>query len=238
MNYPLGDAISGLFGAFAVATALAERNALPRDQQKGVEIDLSATEAMMRMLDPLAAEYRFSGSPRTRTGSRAGYTAPSNVYKTKDGARITLVGSSDPIFVRLCRAMGRPELAKDERFGTNVHRTRHLVAIDTIVADWIASLPFADVSALLDKEEVPFSKVYSIADVMDDPHFRARGATIELRDERLGVIPSPGVVPRFTGRTAGIPCVGPDTGRDNASIYSSLGLTAADLDALQREGVV
>ena len=57
MNYPLGDAISGLFGAFAIATALAERNALPREEQKGVEIDLSATEAMIRLLDPLAAEH-------------------------------------------------------------------------------------------------------------------------------------------------------------------------------------
>jgi len=238
MNYPLGDAISGLFGAFAIATALAERNALPRDQQKGVEIDLSATEAMMRLLDPLAAEYAFTESARTRTGSRAGYTAPSNVYRTKDGAWITLVGSSDPIFVRLCRAMGKPELAKDERFDTNVHRTQNLVDIDNVVADWVASLPLAEVSALLDKEEVPFSKVYSIADVQADPHFKARGALIELQDDKLGPIPAPGVVPRFVGRESRVPCVGPDTGRDNETLYGSLGLSPKDLDLLKREGVI
>jgi crotonobetainyl-CoA:carnitine CoA-transferase CaiB-like acyl-CoA transferase len=96
MNYPLGDAIAGLYGAFAIATALAERNARPQAEQKGIEIDLSATEALLRLLDPLAAEYKFYGAVRERTGSRAGYTAPSNVYKTADGAWITLVGSSDP----------------------------------------------------------------------------------------------------------------------------------------------
>src|SRR3569832_2057275 len=200
MNYPLGDAISGLFGAFAIATALAERNASPPEEQKGVEIDLSATEAMIRLLDPLAAEHRIAGVTRMRTGSRAGYTAPSNVYRTSDGEWITLVGSSDPIFVRLCRAMGRPELAKDERYDTNVHRTQNLVALDTIVADWCASLPLAEVSARLTSEDVPFSKVYSIADVQAAPHFRVRGATIELQDEKLGAIPAPGVVPRFVGR--------------------------------------
>ena len=238
MNYPLGDAISGLFGAFAIATALAERNALPREEQKGVEIDLSATEAMIRLLDPLAAEHAFSGDARNRTGSRAGYTAPSNVYRTKDGAWITLVGSSDAIFVRLCRAMGQPELAKDERFDTNVHRTRNLVEIDTIVAEWMLDLPIAEVATLLDREEVPFSKVYSIADVKEDPHFKARGALIELQDDKLGPIPAPGVVPRFTGREAAIPRVGPDTGADNSAVYSSLGLSPEDLDSLKREGVI
>lgn len=238
MNYPLGDAISGLFGAFAIATALAERNALPREQQKGVEIDLSATEAMIRLLDPLAAEHHVAGVTRMRTGSRASYTAPSNVYRTSDGAWITLVGSSDPIFVRLCRAMRRPELAKDERFDTNVRRTQNLEAIDAIVADWCARLPLAEVSALLDKEEVPFSKVYSIADVQADPHFQARGATIELMDDQLGPIPAPGVVPRFVGRRAEVPCVGPETGRDNERVYGGVGLGPEDIEVLRREGVI
>lgn len=191
MNFPLGDAGAGLFGAFAIATALAERNGLPRQEQTGVEIDLSATEALMRLLDPLAAEYKFSGEARGRTGSRAGYTAPSNVYQSADNAWITLVGSSDPIFARLCRAMHRNDLAADPRFSTNVLRTDNLVAIDDIVAAWCRGLTLAELSARLDREEVPISKVYSIADVQADPHFRARGATIELMDPVLGAIPAP-----------------------------------------------
>lgn len=238
MNYPLGDAIAGLFGAFAISTALAERNARPHEEQRGVEIDLSATEALMRLLDPLAAEYKFSGAARERTGSRAGYTAPSNVYKTADGAWITLVGSSDPIFVRLCRAMEQPSLASDERFTTNVARTRNHVAIDDIVAAWCASLPLAALSERLDKAEVPFSKVYSIADVVADPHFQARGAVIELQDAELGAIPAPAAVPRFVGRTVAVPSVGPRTGQDNASIYGALDVGAAELERLQSARVI
>lgn len=233
MNFPLGDAVAGLFGAFAIATALAGRNARPREQQQGVEIDLSATEALMRLLDPLAAEYKFSGEVRGRSGSRAGYTAPSNVYRTADAAWITLVGSSDPIFARLCRAMGRGDLASDPRFTTNVRRTENLADIDAQVAAWCASLTLAELGELLDREEVPFSKVYSIADVQADPHFRARGATIELMDPVLGAIPAPASVPRFVGRTAPVPCVGPDTGQDNAQVYGELGLGPQELDALK-----
>ena len=238
MNYPLGDAIAGLFGAFAIATALAGRNAKPNAEQKGLEIDLSATEALLRLLDPLAAEYKFSGSVRERTGSRAGYTAPSNVYKTADGAWVTLVGSSDPIFVRLCRAMGQPALAEDPRLKTNVERTRHHVLIDDLVAAWCASLPLAALSERLDEEEVPFSKVYSIADMVTDPHFRAREAFMQLEDPELGAIPAPGIVPRFVGRIPGQPAVGPKTGEHNAPIYAQLGLTTADLERLNSGNVI
>jgi crotonobetainyl-CoA:carnitine CoA-transferase CaiB-like acyl-CoA transferase len=238
MNYPLGDAVSGLFGAFAIATALAERNAQPRELQRGVEIDLSATEAMMRLLDPLAAEHRIAGVVRNRAGSRATYTAPSNVYRSQDDAWITLVGSSDPIFARLCRAIGRPALAQDARFDTNVHRTVHLVELDAIIADWCCGLPLAEIAARLDREEVPFTKVYSIADVAQDPHFLARGAMIELQDPVLGAIPAPAAVPRFTGRVAEIPSVGPDTGQDNSEVYGALGLGAKQLEELQALKVI
>lgn len=238
MNYPLGDAVAGLFGAFAIATALAERNARPVAEQQGVEIDLSATEAMLRLLDPLAAEYRFSGEARSRTGSRAGYTAPSNVYQSADGAWITLVGSSDPIFARLCRAMGREAMATDPLFDTNVHRTENLVALDAIVAGWCRSLPFAELAQRLAREEVPFTKVYSIADVQEDAHLRARGAFIEMQDAKLGAIPAPAAVPRFVGRHGAVPAVGPETGQHNADVYGALGLSAADLAALRQRRVI
>jgi crotonobetainyl-CoA:carnitine CoA-transferase CaiB-like acyl-CoA transferase len=160
------------------------------------------------------------------------------VYRSADAAWITLVGSSDPIFVRLCNAMEQPALAVDPRFSTNVQRTKHHVEIDDIVADWCAALPLAEISARLDRQEVPFSKVYSIADVMQDPHFRARGALMELQDPELGAIPVPAVVPRFIGRTATVPQVGPRTGQDNEAVYGSIGVGGEELGRLRARRVV
>ena len=238
MNYPLGDVVAGLFGAFAISTALAERNALPPTQQRGAEIDLSATEAMARLLDPLAAEYRIGGVVRERTGSRATYTAPSNVFRSADGVWFTLVGTGGPMFARICRAIGREALLSDPRFSDNAARLRHLEALDSLLAQWCAGQPFAQLAARLDSQEVPYSKVYSIADLQADPHMQARGAFIDLEDEQFGTVPAPAPVPRFVGRASAHPgATGPRTGQHNREVYGELGLTEAQLAAL-REGQV
>ncbi|CAM2172061.1 Succinyl-CoA--D-citramalate CoA-transferase [Paraburkholderia sacchari] len=238
MNYPLGDAIAGLFGAFAIAAALAERNALPAGQQKGVEIDLSATEAMLRLLDPLAAEYRYTGEARMRTGSRATYTAPSNVYKTADGQWVTLVGTGDAIFARVCRAMSQPELIQDPRFLTNANRVANLVELDRCLETWFRSLPYLEIAKRLEECEVPFSKIYTMADVEADPHFQARGVLVELQDAELGTVPAPAPVPRYVGRTPAAMTTGPQTGQHNREIYARLGMDEAQLEAFHAAGII
>lgn len=238
INYPLGDAIAGLFGAFAIATALAERNGQEPAKRRGVEIDLSATEALFRLLDPLAAEWRFTHEARKRAGSRASYTAPSNVFQTADGHWITVVGTGNPIFERLCKAMGRPDLITDPRFLNNVLRTEHLQALDALLAEWCRSLPLETLKKRLDDHQMPYSQVNSIADVMKDPHFKQREAVIDLPDRDLGSVPAPCVVPRFVGRQAAVPATGPATGEHNQGFYSALGLSAAEQDRLRQAGVI
>jgi crotonobetainyl-CoA:carnitine CoA-transferase CaiB-like acyl-CoA transferase len=239
MNYPLGDVVAGVFGAFAISTALAERNALPREEQRGAEIDLSATEAMARLLDPLAAEHHIGGVVRERTGSRATYTAPSNVFRAADGVWFTLVGTGGPIFARICRAIGREELLQDPRFADNAARIRHLEQLDALIADWCASHAFAELAERLDREEVPYSKVYSIADLRADPHMQERGAFIDLPDAQFGSVPAPASVPRFVGRHAAPPPdTGPETGQHNREVYGALGLDAPALAALREAKVI
>ena len=238
MNYPLGDAVAGLFGAFSIAAALAERNAQPPGERHGVEIDLSATEAMLRLLDPLAAEFQLGGQARSRTGSCAGYTAPSNVYRTRDGAWLTVVATGDAIFTRLCQAMDRAELAADPRFADNAARIRHLQALDAQIVQWCAALDCAQATAALAAHDIPFSKVCSAEDALQDPHFVERGSFITLPDPDLGPLAAPAPVPRFTGRQAPSPRSGPATGQDNARIYAALGLDAQQQERLRREGVI
>ena len=236
MNFPLGDSIAGLFGAFAIASLAAERARDP--QAPGREVDLSATEALLRVLEPLAAEHECLGEVRGRTGARASYTAPSNIYRTQDDLWITLVGSSDAIFRRLCTAMGTPAWCDDPRYATNPLRVAHLDEVDGPIAHWCASHDYAQLRELLDEHDVPFSKIYSIADVLDDPHFRAREAIVRLPDAALGSLPAPAAVPRFSGHNAPPPRTGPATGEHNAEIYGALGLTASDLAALRAARVI
>jgi len=233
MNYPLGDAIAGLFGAFSISTALAERARTPTDLFQGCEIDLAATEALFRLLDPLAAEMQFMNLVRQRSGSRATYTAPSNVFESADGQWITIVGTGNPIFERICKAMERTDLLTDPRFGNNLDRTRHLVDLDQEIAVWCREHTMAHIMQRLDAHEAPYSRVNSIAQAAQDPHFVARQAVIDLPDADLGSIKAPCIVPRFTGRPLPVPHTGPQRGEHNDAFYSALGLSAQDLADLR-----
>ncbi len=236
MNYPLGDVVGGVFGAFAIAAAVAEQRGIANPCAR--EIDLSVTEAMIRLLDPLPVEFEQLKSARERAGSRATYTAPSNMYRTADGVWLTLVGSSETIFRRLCQAMGASQLADDPRFATNPLRVRHIDALDGLVGRWCASHDFDALQHMLSEHQVPFSKVYDIGDVMRDPHFAAREAIIRIPDADLGSVPAPCVVPRFSGYAPRITSTGPSPGEHNAQVYSALGLEASELAELKAAGVI
>jgi crotonobetainyl-CoA:carnitine CoA-transferase CaiB-like acyl-CoA transferase len=238
MNYPMGDMVAGLFGAFAIASAIAERRRPGNEEMPGQEIDLAATEALFRLLEPLAVEYEQLGQVRERAGNRATYTAPSNMYATADGQWVSLVASSGPIFRRLCRALGQPELADDPRFATNPSRVRHLDALDGLIAGWFAGHAYADIARMLEAHEIPFSKIFSIADIVDDPHFQARQAIVRLPDPDLGSIPAPCVVPRFAGHAPAPARSGPDVGEHNGEIYGALGLTSDEMAVLREAGVI
>ncbi len=236
MNFPLGDVAAGLFGAFSIASALVEQKSLPGTP--GREIDLSATEAMIRLLEPLAVEFEQLGVARERAGSRATYTAPSNMYKTQDGAWLTVVGSSGTTFARLCQAMGRPELPTDPRFATNADRMKNVEQLDGLIAAWCGALSTVDVSAKLDQFQVPFSKIYNIEDVLNDAHFQSRKVIVRLPDPELGSIPAPCTVPRFVGFESPVPRTGPAPGEHNAQVYGAFGLDEASLKVLRDKGVI
>lgn len=238
MNYPLGDSIAGLFGAFAISTALAERARMPDSDYHGSEIDLAATEALSRLLDPLAAEMQFMNVVRQRNGSRATYTAPSNVFQSADGKWITIVGTGDPIFQRICKAMNREDLLIDPRFSNNKQRTKNLVELDQELAAWCRKHTMEFVVQRLNEYEAPYGCVNSIEDFAADPHFISRNALIDLPDDDLGSVKAPCIVPRFIGSDLAIPKTGPHRGQDNDQFYSSLGLSLEQIDELRSNKVI
>jgi crotonobetainyl-CoA:carnitine CoA-transferase CaiB-like acyl-CoA transferase len=237
MNYPAGDVIAGVFGAFSIAAAIARRRAHPGEAP--AEIDLSATEALLRILDPLPVEYERTGEVRGPAGNRATYTAPSNMYRTQDGAWVSLVASSDPIFARLCVAMGAPGLALDARFASMLARVAHSEALDVHIGAWFAGMPAAAALAVCEREGVPLSRVNDIAAVMADPQFAAREAIVRLPDLQLGSLPAPCTVPRMVGAAPlPVPRTGPDVGEHNREVWAEVGVDDAMLAALRRDGVI
>lgn len=237
MGFPISDAVAGLFGAVGILSAMHYR--LKNPQEPGQEIDLSATEAMFRLLDFSAIEFDQLGTIRNRSGNFSQYSAPSNVYRTKDYQWASIAASTQSIFARLVAVMGKPELLDDPRFTTNPDRVRNRAAIDAIVADWIASRTMPELIRDLDAAEVGFSPINSIDKVFEDPQFVARDAIVNVSDRELGVVKMQNVVPRFTRTPGEVRSTGPTLGEHNAEIYGEwLDISLEQRQQLQSEGVI
>ena len=235
-GFPLGDSFAGLFGALGILGAMYHR--LKHPEAPGQEIDLAATEAMFRVVDFLAVEYDQLGVVRERIGNLNAYAAPSNVYRTRDGKWVSLAVSAQSVFERFARAIERPELIADPRFTDNRTRVQNRAAIDAIVAAWFAARDLAGLVALLSQHEITFSPIYSIRDVLADPHFIAREMVTSVDDSVLGPVKMPNVVPRFSATPGAIRSTGPELGEHNAEIYGALGLSAEEIQALKSDGVI
>jgi len=235
-NFPVGDAVAGLFCAFSVAAEIARLRGDP--QALGVEVDISATEAMFRLLDSLPVEYERLGLVRRPAGNRTSYTAPSNMYRSLDGIHFSLVASSNSIFARLCGVIGRPEWADDPRFARNSARVANLDELDSVLAGWFGDRSYDEIEPALEQAGIPFSKVYTIEDIIDDPHYLAREVIVRMPDSDYGSLPGPCIVPRVPGRELPIPRTGPATGEHNDEIYARIGLGPDELARLREQGVV
>ena len=231
----IADYLAGLFAAFSTMVALEYRHRTG----KGQYIDISLYESVFRILDNLASAYDKLGIVRERMGTATPHTVPHNHYPTKDGKWVAIACTSDRIFQRLTKAMGREELAHDPRYQTGAKRVEHREQVDGMVSEWTQTFDTNTLTELLDSEEVPVSPINSIADIFSDPHFQARGSMTEVEDKVIGNVKMPGVVPRMSQSPGRVEHLGPTLGQHNREVYTKLlGSSPAKLAALKEEGVI
>jgi crotonobetainyl-CoA:carnitine CoA-transferase CaiB-like acyl-CoA transferase len=237
LGFPIADAVAGLFGALGIVAALYERQRAPGEP--GQEIDCSLFESMFRVLDFLPIEYDQLGIVRTRSGNRSQYAAPGNVYRTRDGHWASIAASTQSIYERLCRALGRSDLVEDPRFATNQARVANRDALDAIIGGELEKRTIDELRTLLDGHEVGFSPVCTIEDVFADPHVAAREAIVTVDDDELGPVRMQGVVPRFSRTPGRVARAGPALGENNDDVYANLlGLSPADIAGLRERRVI
>ncbi len=235
MGVSIGDTLAATYGCMGALAALHHR-ALSGE---GQIVDASLYESVLQVMESLIPEYAVAGYQRTRTGSILPGIAPSNVYPCSDGEY--LIGANqDAVFARLCTAMGQPELAQDARYATHVARGANQTELDVLIGEWTQTLTVDALEALMIEHAVPAGRIYSAADMMADPHFKAREAIIEVEDPVLGTVPMQGVFPKLSATPGSVRKAAPGAiGEDNAAVLNRwLGLDADAIATLEKNKTI
>ncbi len=234
---PLADMTAALQGVASTMFALYHRDAL--GGRKGQVIDLALYEPLFTILGPQAARYLIDGKKRPRLGNRSENSAPRNIYPASDGKWVAISASTQPMYERLARALGREDLITDERFMNNEARVVNQDELDNIVADAIGKRSSDENMERFNAGGVTASPVYDIEDILADPHFQARNLVRHVPDADFGSVPMQGAFPRMSETPLDIAWTGPALGEHTEKILTEwLGLAPSEIERLRNEDVV
>jgi succinyl-CoA---D-citramalate CoA-transferase len=238
MHISLGDSLAGMFAAQGILAALYRRDAL--GGETGQVVDVSLLESCFALLESTVPEYDRLGIVRGPGGTGLKGVAPSNIFKSRDGKWVVIAANADNVFRRLCEAMGEPDLADDERFSTHLARGDNQEELEGIVAEWAGRHDAAEIDRVLNDAGVICGPIYTIADIFEDEHFRAREMLVEHVDPEFGPYIGPGIVPKFSNTPGAIRWSAPwEHGSHNREVYGELlGLGDDELRELAEEGVL
>lgn len=231
----LGDSLASLHGVIGALMSLLR---VKTGQGDGQIVDVSLAESVFNLMESLVPEYDMLGHVRERSGGALPGIAPSNTYLTADGAYVVIAGNSDPIYKRLMTSIGRSDLAEAPEFAHNDGRAAKSGLLDAAITHWTSSLPIDQVLSALEAAEVPAGRIYSVADIVGDPHYQARDMLLNAELPGGVSVKMPGIVPKLSETPGGVNWQGPTLGQHTDDILGSLGLTVADIQRLKTSGVV
>ncbi|MFN3641983.1 MAG: CaiB/BaiF CoA transferase family protein [Gemmobacter sp.] len=217
----LGDTLTALFAFEGLLLALYWRDA--RGGGRGQVVDATIAESCFAMLESALPEYDKTGYVRGPSGTALPNVAPSNIYPTAEGGYVVIAANLDPMFRRLCGAMGRPELAEDPRYATHKARGENAAELDALIGAWTRGMTAERLAAHLDAHGVVCGPINTIADIARDPHFIARGMIREVADPRFGTLKVPGIAPVLSETPGDIAWLGPERpDAHNAEIWGEV----------------
>ncbi len=235
--FPLVDALTGLFAAYATMLAVYERDV--RGSGVGQVVDASLYESLFRLVEAQVIGFDQLGIVKQRKGNRMDEDSPRNAYRTADGEYVAVSIGSQRMFERLARALERPELAADPRFASLSGRVEHGEVLDRMLADWFAALPLAEAMRRLEAADVVAGPVFDVRRIFADPQYAAREDIVEVPDPDFGRVRMQAVVPKLSRTPGRVIHPGLDPGAHNEAVYGGiLGLGARELADLRAGGVI
>jgi len=233
-GFGLADGTSGLMGAFLALTALHER-----DQKSGIGqvVEFGIYEPLFTLLGPQVVDYDQLGIIQERNGSRLPFTAPRNTYLTSDNKWVSISGSAQSTFERMCEALDVKNLIFDERFLDNRLRIDNAKELDDALQKAILKFDQVTLINMFDKFGAPVAVCNNIKEIFEDEHFKSRQNIIDVDDDELGgSLKMQNVVGKFSRTPGKIRHAGPQLGEHNFEVLvKMLGFSEEEL---KKEGYV
>jgi crotonobetainyl-CoA:carnitine CoA-transferase CaiB-like acyl-CoA transferase len=233
-NLSLGDTLAAMHAVIGVLLGLQGRTTHGRGQV----VDVSIFESVYNMMEAVVPEYSGAGAIREPSGSTLTGIVPTNTYLCADDKYVVIGGNGDSIYQRLMKCTGRDDLATDPRMADNAGRVKHEEEIDQAISHWTKQHSAAEILEALESAEVPSGPILSVADMFEDPHYRARGLfeTVTVGDRELEI---PAMHPKLVDTPGRTDTAGPGVGEHTVSVLSDLlGYDEAAIKSLQESNVV
>ncbi|MBR0729717.1 CoA transferase [Bradyrhizobium japonicum] len=231
----IGDSLASLHGVIGALMSLLR---VKTGQGRGQVVDVSLYESVFNLMESLVPEYDLMGHVRTRTGGALPGISPSNTYPSSDGRHVVIAGNSDVIFKRLMLVVGRPDLADDPALASNDGRVRSNALLDAAITAWTSQRTMDEILARLDAADVPAGRIYSVADIVEDPHYAAREMILSTELPGDVTVKMPGIAPKLSDTPGAVRWPGPTLGQHTDEVLKGLGLQAGDIAQLRRSGAV
>ncbi len=230
----IGDTLASLHGVIGILMAVHER----QRSGLGQVIDVALYEAVFNCMESLLPEYSAFGAVRQAAGSALPGIAPSNAYRCLGDAYVLIAGNGDSIFKRLMHTIGRDDLGQDPALKDNSGRVQRVEEIDAAIGAWTAERDIVDVLRALDEAAVPAGRIYNVADIATDPHYRARGMIEQIQLDDGSSLSLPGIVPKLSRTPGSHLRNAPSIGQDTEAVLQEIGLSAEQIQALKARGIV
>ena len=235
-NLSIGDTLAGVHAAFGILLAYIARGRVTHGA--GQVVDVAIFESIYNLMEGVVPEYDGAGIIREASGSTLTGIVPSNIYPTQDGKTIIIGANTNSMFQRLCELMGEVGMAQDPRYKENNNRVEHQTELDGLIGRWTGAMTASEVLAKLEAAGVAAGPIYSVADMVADPQYQARGLFEEVMvdGETLKI---PAIIPRLTDTPGRTDWPGAMLGAHNDEVYLGLlGMSAGELAELKAAGVV
>jgi len=230
----IADYIAAYHGAMGALLALLHRAATG----EGQHVDIASLDALFSTLGTAPSASAMLGITTERTGSRDRFTGPANVFEANDGF-VYIHAGTDPLFPRMCRVIGRPELAEDPRYSGVPQRMAHVGELEDLIREWAAARSSDQIADELTAAGIPFGKVSSVEEVMSSPQIAAREMMLDVEHPELGPLRLPGIPIKLSGSPGTVRKAPPTVGEDNDYVYGTLlGRSPEQIQRMKEEGVI